>query len=424
MLIDFTVSNFRSIKEPQTLSMLATSAKENPENIFTPNEKEPEIKLLKTAAIYGANASGKSNIIKALDTMWYFVRNSTNFKRGEKIDYYYPFKLDVSYTTKPTSFEMEFVGADEVRYRYGFSYNREEILKEFLFFYPKKQEAKLFIREKGKAIEFGESLKGAKKSIESLLLPNNLFLSKAANNNHQQLGEIYEYIIYGFYIIGSSYSYKLNNIVSKMLDEYKNDNLKENINKLIGVADIGIEEIITKEKKDDNENINDGNKVYDIQSVHRLFDDKNELGTIEFNIEEESEGTQRLYGLGGAILDLMSLTRTIIIDEFNNSFHPLMSEFLIKLFYNQEINPDNSQLIFATHDTSILKPELFRRDQIWFTEKDKYGATSLYSLSEFDYDKVRATIPFDKWYLSGRFGALPLIKEFQFTEDAKAEKGE
>ena len=161
----------------------------------------------------------------------------------------------------------------------------------------------------------------------------------------------------------------------------------------------------------------------EVRTNRKMYDNEEEVGTTTFDLSDESEGTQRLYGLGGMILSLMDQGYTVLIDELNNSFHPLITEMLIKLFQDPNTNPENAQLIFTTHDTSILKPELFRRDQIWFTEKDKYGATSLYSLSEFDYDKVRPNVPFDKWYLSGRFGALPLIKDFNFSQDAEKEEG-
>jgi AAA15 family ATPase/GTPase len=409
--------------------MLATGLKENPENVFVSSNKEPEIKLLNIAVIYGANASGKSNVIRALVTMWNFVGTSTDFKMGEKIRFYDPFKLDISCTSKPTSFEVEFIGDDAIRYKYGFSYNREEISKEYLFFYPKKQEAKLFVREKGKPIDFGDGLKGAKKSIESLLLPNQLFLPKAANNNQEQLGKLFQYFK-RYSVINLNNIDELNQFVANQLKlQTQNSDLSKQINNLLSYADTGISEIYLSPK----ENILDINSSkyteyfggdFVVKAAHKLYDTKEEQGSVSFLLSDESEGTQKLFALGGTIIYLFSLGTTIMVDEFDNSFHPLMSEFLIKLFYNAELNKTNSQLIFATHDTSILKPELFRRDQIWFTEKDKYGATSLYSLSEFEYDKVRANVPFDKWYLSGRFGALPLIKDFQFTKDAKTEKGE
>ena len=155
--------------------------------------------------------------------------------------------------------------------------------------------------------------------------------------------------------------------------------------------------------------------MFEIQTKHKLFDGDTELEGVEVLFDIESYGTRRLYGLGGYILSLMNSGVAIIIDELNSSFHPLMTEAIIKLFHNPETNPNNAQLIFTTHDTSILRNDLFRRDQVWFTEKDGYGATSLFSLAEFDFKEVRKNVPFDKWYLSGRFGAIPMIMDFNYN---------
>ncbi len=415
MLIDFTVSNFRSIKEPQTLSMLATSIKEHPENVM--DTPDPEIKLLKTAVIYGANGSGKSNLLKALEAFSNFVYYSNDIKLGEKIKYYEQFRLDSQNANLPTAFIIEFFGRDDIRYKYIVSISNNEIETEALYFYPRKQEARLFYRLRGMPIVFGDGLLGAKKSIESKLLSNQLFLSKAANNNHEQLGNIYSNLWNLIHVFSPSPKNLLNFITSHLkVNAIKGDeNFRNKLSALLSFADTGIEEVLTV-KTDIPGN-------YEIKINHSEYINKIKAGTVSFSIEDESEGSQRLYAIGGQILLLLNrFHSSIFIDELNNSFHPLMTEMLIKMFYNKATNPYNSQLIFTTHDTSLLSSGLFRRDQIWFTEKDQYGATQLYSLSEFDKDKVRPDIPFDKWYLSGRFGALPLIKDFNFKDNATAKK--
>ena len=425
MLIDFTVSNFRSIKEPQTLSMLATKAGENPDNVI---KVDDSLRVLKTAVIYGANGSGKSNVIKALNAFKSLLRHSSILMPRDRIEQYQPFKLDKSCLDKPTVIEIEFSDINNIRYKYTVKFNDHEIINESLFFYPKNKEAKLFIREKGKAIDSGDSLKGAKLSIEKQLLPNQLFISKAANNNHEQLGRIYRTLLAvgGISILDKSdYTSPIAKTILTIIDT---GDIFDQVGTLLKNADTGIEKTYLKEEKirfKDVSATNDSDESSpEIRTSHKMYDGEKEIGTTAFNLYEESEGTQKLFDLGGAILFLMSSGQTVIIDELNNSFHPLITEMLIKLFHNPKTNPKNAQLIFTTHDTSIFKPELFRRDQIWFTEKDKYGATSLYSLSEFKFDKVRSNVPFDKWYLSGRFGALPLIKDFNFSGDAEAKEGE
>ena len=426
MLIDFTVSNFRSIKEAVTLSMLATKIKEHPNNIFQPN-KEKNIKLIKSAVIYGANASGKSNIIRALDIFQDFVVLSTDLKVGEKIRFYDPFKLEKTWATKPTMFEIEFIGNDSYRYRYMVEFNSEEIIKESLVFFPKGQEANLFFREKDKIIKFGDYFHGPAKSIENQLIKNNLFLSKAANSNNKLMEDIYLYFRNTLKLSTD----EMPEIVPMYFTtqeciDHESPIDTNIISELLKIADTSIEFFDIKKRMDLDEippfpeKFPDELKKiifeqfkYQPRMFHKIFDDETEVDTIGFGLEEESGGTIKLYDLSGKILDVLINGNMFIIDELNNSLHPMMTELLVEIFNNPESNPNNAQLIFATHDTTLLNPDLFRRDQIWLTEKDQFGATSLYSLSEFDYRKVRGNTPFDKWYLSGRFGALPLIGDFK-----------
>ncbi len=423
MLIDFTVSNFRSIKEPQTLSMLATNDKELLDNTFVADDID-KTRLLRTAVIYGANGSGKSNVILSFYAMTGMIYESANFKRGEDIRYYHPFKLEEKTVKEPVRFEIEFIASDKIRYRYGFSFNSIEIQEEFLYAYPKKQETRLFSRKRNKNIDFGSNLSGNKKSIESLLLPNQLFLSKAANNNHEQLGTIYDFFHKAIAIELNKDSF--NNYKSEKHTEsiVRNPVLLKKLTTLLAYADTGVKDINIHTYTDRHilDPFNPDSELveitsYKIKTIRNFYDTNQSHKTIEFELFEESEGTQKLYYLGSEIVNAMQENSVIFIDELNNSFHPLLTEMLIKLFQNPETNPNNVQLIFTTHDTSILRSDLFRRDQIWFTEKDTYGATSLYSLAEFDKSKVRANIPYDKWYLSGRFGALPLIKDMDFLKD-------
>ena len=426
MLIDFTISNFRSIKEAVTLSMLATKVKEHPDKIFQPN-KEKNIKLIRSAVIYGANASGKSNILRALAVFQEFVVKSTDLKIGEKIKYYDPFKLEKTWAKKPTLFEIEFVGNDSYRYRYMVEFNSEEIIKESLVFFPKGQEANLFLREKDNPIKFGDYFHGPAKSIENQLIKNNLFLSKAANSNNKLVEDIYLYFRNTLRLS----RYDMPGIIPmsftthECLDEESPIDTQI-ISELLKIADTGIDYFDIHKRMDFDdmppfpENFPDEIKKeileqfkYQPRMFHKIFDNKTEVGEIGFGLEEESGGTVKLYDLAGRILHVLINGKVFIIDELNNSLHPIMTELLVEIFNNPGSNPNNAQLIFATHDTTLLNPDLFRRDQIWLTEKNQFGATSLYSLSEFDYRKVRGNTPFDKWYLSGRLGALPIIGDFK-----------
>ena len=426
MLIDFTISNFRSIKEAVTLSMLATKIKEHHNNIFQPN-KEKKIKLIRSAVIYGANASGKSNILRALDVFQDFVALSTDLKVGEKIKYYQPFQLEKTWFKKPAMFEIEFVGKDSVRYRYMLKFDSDEIIKESLVFFPKGQEANLFLREKGKPIKFGDYFHGPARSIENQLIKNNLFLSKAANSNNKLMEDIYLYFrnTLKLSVDDMPEIIPMGFTTKECLDHESPIDTKI-IGELLKIADTGIDYFDIHKRMDFDdmppfpaEFPDELKKMileqlkYQPRMFHKIFDNETEAGAIGFGIEEESGGTVKLYDLAGRILHVLMNGNVFIIDELNNSLHPIMTELLVEIFNNPESNPNNAQLIFATHDTTLLNPDLFRRDQIWLTEKDQFGATSLYSLSEFDYLKVRGNTPFDKWYLSGRFGALPIIGDFK-----------
>lgn len=433
MLIDFSVKNFRSIKEEQLFSMFAAnSISDHIENTMK-LEHESHISLLKTALIYGANASGKSNVIRALETLASFVVYSTDLKIGEEIPYYVPYKADKNCLNSPTKFEIEFVAHDKIRYKYTIVFNRQEIEREELSFYPNKQEARLFLREKGAEIQFGSQLKGKKRSLESELINNNLFLSKAANSNHKQLQEVYVYFQRNlqFYIY-PDFDKIFNNYTTQDL-AHGEGSYKNRVIHLVNAADPRISSIETLPKNSEADfrsllpnYIPEFAKKqiaeylsFETITHHKMYDGDHEIGTCRFDLEEESKGTVKMYHLAGRIIDVLDHGDTFILDELDSSFHPFMSTYILELFNDPHRNPNNAQLIVTTHDPTLMDSKTLRRDQIWFTEKNRYGATELYSLDEFEKNEIRKDISFDKWYLSGRFGALPLIKKSLFTIEHK-----
>lgn len=434
MIIDFTVSNYRSIKEPITISMLATNFKEHPNFTFD-SMGDGKLKLLRSTVIYGPNASGKSNIIMAIDALQDLIITSTDLKLDDKIDAYDPFVLDADWSNKPTSFDIEFIGPKSIRYRYYIEFDSNEILKESLVFFPKGQEANLFFRNKGDAIKFGDYYQGPAKIVESQLLKNNLFLSKAANSNNKFLADIYLYFRNKLKISRhiSHGGVPIASLTTRICIDKNSGIDSESIQQFLRVADTGIEsfEIIEDDSfyeklglpkdfpNELKEKIMQDTRYQPIMK-HSIYHGEKRSGTKAFGLENESDGTIKLYDLAGKILHVLKNGEVFIADELNSSLHPHLSSFLVGLFNNPETNPNNAQLIFATHDTSLLNSDLFRRDQIWFTEKDIYGRTSLISVSEFDTKKVRSNIPFDKWYLSGRFGAVPAIGDLKnWVKNAK-----
>lgn len=438
MIVDFTVENYKSIKEEQTLSLAASNAKDElPGNLFQ-LERDKNISLLKTCAIYGANASGKSNLVSALKDMIHFVVNSTDLKLGEAIPVYRPYKLDTNRLWQSSKFELEFVGFDRVRYRYKIVFDREEVLVEELVFYPHKQEARLFFREKGKEIKFGSHFKGRKKNIESELIPNNLFLSKAANSNHEQLKDIYLYFLKRFTFLTRAYSMPAALSLSRTLALQREgaDRLKDRLRHFLVAADTGIHSVGLERNGGNGdaqlelpENLPESRRQQVLSNLahrpityHKLYDGEKEIGTVRFDLEEESNGTIKMYDLAGTILSALESGGTVVVDELDSSLHPYLSEYVLDLFNEPVTNPNNAQFIAATHDASLLNPKHLRRDQIWFVEKNRFGATELFSLDEFNKNEVRKTTPFDKWYLDGRFGAVPRIDRKLFETGSGKEQ--
>ncbi len=438
MIIDFSVENFKSIKTEQTFSMLASDSKnDHPENTF-PLEKEHKLSLLKTGLIYGANASGKSNLLLALQAFKDFVVDSTDLKLDNSIPYYQPFKLDKKYRDYPTTFDMEFVANDGIRYRYTISFTQTEVILEELLFYPNKQEARLFRRKKGESIKFGHHAKGRKKSIEQELLGNNLFLSKAANSNHEQFKDIYLYFKNNldFFPTGLP-GHKFDTSRTLRLQQNRESDFSNRLTNLLIAADTGIHSLGMEEKNTEvppgfpgpapgekreelpQKPFREGEPV----AYHNTFDGETEGGVIGFQLfSDESDGTLKMYSLGGFIIPALEKGQTLLIDELDQSMHPHLCEYVVKLFNNPETNPHNAQLIATTHDTTLLNSDNLRRDQIWFISKN-HGASHLFSLDEFNKSEVRKNAPFDKWYLDGRFGAIPKINTNLFRKNDKTIEG-
>jgi AAA15 family ATPase/GTPase len=426
VLIEFAVSNFRSIKEQQVFSLLATAEKSNSSNkIQLKNYKK--MGVLNSAVIFGANGSGKSNLIKGLEYFIEFVRASDQFGPNKKISFYHPYKLDEASKKSPTEFEIEFLDKEGIRFNYSVAFNSEEITSEKLHYYPRVKEIKVFERRKGEEIEFGD-LAGPKKKIESLLGKNQLFLTKAAKSENKFIANIYKNLIRNFEIINSNDQYFGPGSQRTTAYIRKSDENKDIIKALLQAADISIEDIKVKKVQVDESrysfflddmpsDVKDSfieGMSYEPKLIHATFDENgNKNGVTEFSLNEESDGTVKLFQLAARIIRALDYGETLLIDEINNGLHPVLGHFIVSLFQNKEVNTNNAQIIFTTHDVNFMEQRLFRRDQIWFIEKDKQGKTSIYSLSEFGNNKslIRKNVSIRNWYLSGRFGAVPVIRD-------------
>lgn len=401
MLLEFTVGNFLSFKDKKTFSLEAGSISELKENVV----KEGKYKVLRSAVIYGANSSGKSNFIKALEFMATIVRESSKLNSIDKLNSK-PFLLSIETEKEPSFFEILFIDSEK-RYRYGFELDNDKIHSEWLFVLEanSKKEVPYFVRELG-GIGVADVFEEAK-GLESKTRDNGLFLSLLDQFNSDVCRIVIKNIDYLTIISGIDHRQSI--YLTDAL--YRNDNYKIEINNFIkrlylGFNIVNIDDDSKKEFKDR------------VTTLHNKFDSNGKIiSKVEFNISEnESSGTNKIFDLAGYIVAGLKMGVQLFIDELDAKLHPILTQEIIKLFNNPETNPKNAQLIFTTHDTNLLGANLFRRDQIWFTEKDDFEATDMYSLLEFkdeDGNTIRKDRSFEKDYIKGRYGAIPYISNFQ-----------
>ncbi|SEO08977.1 hypothetical protein SAMN05192574_105263 [Mucilaginibacter gossypiicola] len=428
MLVSFAVTNFRSIRERVQIDMVKSGQSGMVSNYFKCGKKQ----LLRSAVIYGPNASGKSSFLRAIKAAEYLVLNSADYKLDEDIEPYEPHTLDRGCRTQPVVFEMSFV-ANKQQYDYLISVTEKRIESEELYYYPANSRSLLYSRVAEKEIKFGDYYKGPKKVIEKLLSPNQLFLSKAAENNVDSLMSAYRFFSKGLTAYPMIEEYAESNIArlyAKRLAEDKDSKFSKRFNKLICALDTGIASVSAKEiewkdgmlpgslPEDIKKQIREDYK-YEIRTQHFVFEQGKKVDVQTFDVRDESAGTKSLFVIGGIILEALDNGRVLVVDEFEKNLHPSITHFLIQLFHNPIVNKKNAQLIFATHDITQLSTDHFRRDQVWFTEKNEYGATSFYRCSEIP--GIRLGTPLDKWYASGRFGATPIINDVDFLIEMQAD---
>lgn len=413
MLIEFSVENYLSFQERVTLSMESSSGTKLPQNVIrTPKKK----RLLKSVAIYGANSSGKSNLIKAISFMHKMVTSSHNFNIDTKIEVT-PFKLNNECYKNPSHFEIKFFH-ENIIYRYGFSCNSRRIVDEYLFYATAKKEHKIFERTDTENYSFGVD-EEQQEFIKSQVIENTLYLSRATQLKYQKTRDPYLFISNLVININPLWG---NYTIRKL---HEDSEFKTKILEIMKKADFGgIENIFVKKETKPiqtvNFNFNQKNEssIEVENSINDFFEVKftheNENGEkVNFDPIEESQGTIRTLAILGPLFDIMENGKVAVIDEFDSSLHPKITRLLIMLFQSTK-NKKNGQLIFTTHDTSLLDNDLFRTDQIYFCSKEPNKNTKLSSLLDYD---VRQVTDFEKVYLSGRVGGIPFIDETLLNEE-------
>jgi hypothetical protein len=418
MLIEFSVANYRSFKEKVTFSMVAANLTAKDKQLDENNvyRVDKDLELLKSAGVYGANASGKSNLAKAINFMkWFMVNSSKDTQSTDEINVE-SFRLSKETEGKPSFFEIAFL-LDGKKYRYGFEATTKSIVSEWLFYVPNSRETNLFQRE-GREFILKKSYGKGIEQLTKLTRNNALFLSVCAQFNIEIAERILAWLTNKLQIITALDD----GYLAYTLNCFKEDENKHEIIQLVKKLDLNINYIELEEKEVVNNQLpeslqelfvkrnNSKGKasIISVKTKHKKFDeDGNYISDEIFNLNsEESEGTKKIFALAGLIFDVIKGGKVLIIDEFEARLHTLISRAIVKVFNSNKTNPNNSQLIFMTHDTNLLSNKLFRRDQIWFTEKNQVGATDLYSLAEY---KVRNDASFENDYIRGKYGAIPYL---------------
>ncbi|MDH4320440.1 MAG: ATP-binding protein [Desulfobulbaceae bacterium] len=422
MLIEFSVANFRSFWEPRKLSMAATPQKDLLDNNTFTSPISGLPRLLRSAVVYGPNAGGKSNFIRAMAFVRQFiVASAKEHQEGEGIAVT-PFLFNQLGPSQPSEFEVQFI-QDGVRYQYGFAATRERVTNEWLIAYPEGRAQRWFERNfepqnNDYQWYFGSRFVGRKRQWQEMTRDNALFLSTAVQWNSEQLKPVFTWFK-RLFVIGHGTLLDPSFSMKACQDDAK----KSRILAFMNEADISISDILMETKefsvedlpsdmpepiKEEIRQSMDGKKMMRVGFVHPVSDG---VSPVSLPLEEESDGTRKLFAYAGPWIDILTKGRILFADELDTSLHPKIMRFLLSLFHNDKINKANGQLIFTTHDTSLLDQDLVRRDQVWFIEKDQANTSQLYPLTDF---KPRAKEALQKGYLNGRYGALPYTREAHF----------
>ena len=432
MLIDFTFGNFRSFRDEATLSMVAADTLDGNEELDAKNvikEVRSDLNVLRVAAIYGANASGKSNVVRAYTEFVRAVGLSAN------TDYRFnglPYLLDETSQYKPLTLEVTFL-LNRKQYRYGFEAtvnvadtpSSHRFDAEWLFETENNQEKMLFSRE-GETVEFRDypEIDVALDEGGFYLQPSSLILSVVSRIPKNRFTKsIVKDIRDKFRYISGRSDVELRRFTESAL---VNGRFHSEVSRLLMEAGTGVDDLYLEQKDGETAGLADALTNEDVQSraqqegeqtnrpqiftVHNLYDEEGRLTNKKAALPMDgtaSEGTRKLFAYSGPIWDTLENGYTLFIDEMDARFHPLITQTLIQLFQSKETNPNDAQLVFVTHDTNLLSSRLLRRDQIYFVEKERTGASRLYSLAEFDLPSI--SVDFENDYLQGKYGAIPFL---------------
>ena len=379
MIISLTIENYRSIRDEQTLNLSAENLSDVHQGNFVLADAKEKTAVLRSAGLWGPNASGKSNVLLALKELVELVSVSHGYELDQPIRGYHPFLLDERRAQGPVAFELEFIGRDGFRYIYCIEFTSKAIVRESLVFYPGAKPARLFERTQN-AITFGAKLTGLR---QIPYRENQSYLSMAAQHQQssEQMKDVYRFIRDDIHIVAPGYGLVNNDLLNVA-------SYRQSLANLLSYADTGITQI-----------------GFDKARLPVFYHENSRHG---FGLDDESAGTRRLYEIAPMLIHGLTKPGVWIVDELDCQLHPRVAELIVMLFHDRRANRGIAQLVFTTHNTSLMSSDLFRRDQVWFTRKQDDGATELICLDE--YGEVRGDTNFERWYRQGRFEAVPEVR--------------
>jgi hypothetical protein len=433
MIIEFRVRNYRSFKTEQALNLAASNYDKSLQgNVMSPELPGlPELRLVKSVALYGPNAGGKTNLLKALQYLQWLVVNSATGQQPEALLPSEPFRLDPETETEPIILALTFV-AEKVRYELAVAVSRERVVQERLVAYPTGRAQVWYDRvwdpkaggydwSPAQPIDFKRD-----PGIVEKTRKNALFLSTAAQWNNDQVAPIYRWFANELRFLNLAAGAGVDpSFTARMIGQYPDS--KNALQSLLRKADLGVVGVDATERDIPRDPSDKWRKAF--ESVEKelgqeilprktweiTFQHEGKAGrVVPLDWQSESAGTCRFFSLIGPGIDVVSNRYVICIDELDTSLHPSLVAELLRLFFKSTAMNPGAQLIFTTHNPLLLDSTLLRRDQVWFADKDHEGASFLYPLTDY---KPRADESLVRGYLSGRYGAVPFIPK-GLTEDA------
>jgi AAA15 family ATPase/GTPase len=416
VLLRFRIENFRALRDEQEVSFIAADLSEPQAETFRVESLGSDV--LPVVAIYGANASGKSSVLMALDFLCTAVRESHRSWPPDGGVPREPFLLDGTSRDKPSLFEIDFM-LDSTRYQYGFVVDSQRVVEEWLSAYPRGKKQAWFVRDAAHdpEIRFSRSLGGENEAIRRLTRANSLFLSAAAQNNHPRLTPVYNWLAHGVLFASSE---DRDELLVRAANVSQRPEFRDAMLALLRASDLGISDVALEREsahtaivrftaERDRSDLRSMDTIERDHLLSRLSLVHEAVGGsgVGLPFRAESAGTRALFALAGAIVQAIASGVVLCIDEIDSSLHPLLVLEVIKLFQSRTTNPKRAQLLFNTHDTNILDSGVLRRDQLWFTEKDATGASHVYPLTDY---RPRKQENIKRGYLQGRYGAVPFLQ--------------